>query len=85
VVNLGFATDCSTSGYKLYIEETGKILISNQVKFDENLYPCRNCNMVSQHLNNITVVDVMPLDIITGSTSHQRLISVDLRRFILAA
>jgi hypothetical protein len=30
-VNLGLATDCNTSGYKVLIEETGKILISNQV------------------------------------------------------
>ena len=29
-VNLGLATDCNTSGYKVLIEETGKILISNQ-------------------------------------------------------
>jgi hypothetical protein len=35
-VNLVFATDCNTSGYKVYIEETGKILISNKVKFDAN-------------------------------------------------
>jgi hypothetical protein len=61
-VNLGFVTDCNTSGYKLYIEETGKILISNQVRFNENLYPYRNCDMVSQHLNDIAVVDVTSLD-----------------------
>jgi hypothetical protein len=47
-VNLSFATDCNTSGYKLYIEETGKILISNRVKFDENLYPYRNRDIVLQ-------------------------------------
>jgi hypothetical protein len=61
-VNLGFATDCNTSGYKIYIEGTGKILISNQVRFDKNLYSYRNCEMVSQHLNDITVVDVISLD-----------------------
>ncbi len=38
-INLGFATDCNTRGYKLLMEGTGKILISNQVRFDENLYP----------------------------------------------
>ncbi len=38
-VNLGLVTDCNTSGYKLLIEETGKILISNQVQFDEILFP----------------------------------------------
>jgi hypothetical protein len=36
-VILSFATDCNTIGYKLYIEETGKILISNQVKSDESI------------------------------------------------
>ncbi len=50
-VNLGFASDCNTSGYKLYIEGTGKIQISNQVRFDEYLYPYWNSEMVSQHLN----------------------------------
>jgi hypothetical protein len=38
-VNLGFATDCNGSGYNSFIKETGKLLISNQVKFGENLYP----------------------------------------------
>ncbi len=61
-MNLGFATDCTTSGYTLYNEVTGNILISNQVKFDENLYPYRNSDMVWQHLHDITVVDVMSLD-----------------------
>ncbi len=32
-VNLGLATDCNTSRYQLLVEETGKILISNQVRF----------------------------------------------------
>ncbi len=58
-VNLGFATDFNISGYKLYIEETGKILISNQVKFDENLYPYRNRDMVSQHLHDITIKSLL--------------------------
>ncbi len=35
VLNLGLATDCNTSGYKLFIEETGKVMKSNQVWFDE--------------------------------------------------
>ncbi len=63
-VNLGFATDGNASGYKLYIEKTSKILISNQVKFDENLYPCRNCDMVSssQNLHDTTEMDMMSLN-----------------------
>ena len=35
VINLGLATDCNNSGYKLLVEETGKILTSNEVRFDE--------------------------------------------------
>ena len=36
VINLGLATDCNTSGYKLLVEETGKVLISNEVRFDKS-------------------------------------------------
>jgi hypothetical protein len=64
-VNLGLATDCKTSGYKVLIEETGKILISNQVRFDETLFPYRNKKMVDAHLINITelgMLDVVTLD-----------------------
>ena len=42
VIHLGFATDCNTSGYTFLIEGTGKHLISNQAKFDENFFPYRN-------------------------------------------
>ncbi len=56
------ATDCNTSGYKLLIVETGKILISNQVRFDETFFPRRNQQMIHDHLSNITVIDVVSLD-----------------------
>ena len=48
VINLRLATDCNTSGYtsKLLVEETGKILISNEVRFDEGLFPRRNRQMI---------------------------------------
>ncbi len=70
-INLGFTTDCNTSGYKLLIEGTNKIVISNQVKFDENLYPYRNHNMVEQNLS-----DIAELDIITTNGSSLHLISI---------
>ncbi len=38
-INIGFAIDCNTRGYKLLIECTGKIKVSKKVRFDENLYP----------------------------------------------
>ncbi len=61
-VNLGVATDVNISGYKLLIEETGKILFLNQVRFDdENLYPYRNRNMVSQH--DVAELDFLSLGI----------------------
>ncbi len=44
------------------LREQVRFMISNQVRFDENLYPYLNSEMVSQHLNDITVVDVMSLD-----------------------
>ena len=62
-VNLGLATDCNTSGYKLLIEETGKILISNQVIFDEPWFPYRNKEMVDELLINIA--ELGPLDVVT--------------------
>ncbi len=62
VLNLSMATDCNTSGYKLLIEETGKILISNQVRFDETFFPRRNRQMIDNHLSNIPEIDVVSLD-----------------------
>ena len=62
VINLGLATNCNTSGYKLLVEETGKILISNQVRFDETFFPKRNRQTIDYHLTNITEIDVVTLD-----------------------
>jgi hypothetical protein len=56
------ATNCNTSGYKLLIEETGKIVISNQVRFDETFFPGRNWQMIDDHLSNLTEMDVVSLD-----------------------
>ena len=61
VINPGLATDCNTSGYKLLVEETGKILISNQVRFDETFFPRRNRQMIDDHLTNITEINVVSL------------------------
>ncbi len=51
VLNLGLAADCNTRGYKFLIEETGKILISNQVRFDETFFLWRNQRMIDDHLS----------------------------------
>ena len=62
VISLGLVTNCNTSGYKLLVEETGKILISNQVRFDETFFPRRNKQMIHDHLTNIPEIDVVSLD-----------------------
>ena len=62
VINLGLATDCNTSGYKLLVEETGKILISNEVRFNESFTPRRNRQMIDDHLTNLADIDVFSLD-----------------------
>ena len=59
VIHLGFATDCITSGYKFLIEGTGKHLISNQAKFDEDFFPYRNRTMVDEHIDNLMKVDIL--------------------------
>ena len=61
-IHLGLATDCNTIGYKLLVEDTGKILISNQVRFDEMFFPRRNSQMIDDHLTNITEIDIVTLD-----------------------
>jgi hypothetical protein len=38
-INLCFATDHNISGYKLYIPSSQKIVISNEVRFDELRFP----------------------------------------------
>jgi hypothetical protein len=63
VLNLGLATDCNTSGYKLLIEETRKILISNQVTFDATFFPRSNLQIIDDHMSNITEIDVLSLDL----------------------
>ena len=62
VTNLGLATDCNTSGCKLLVEETGKVLISNEVRFNESFFPRRNRQMTDDHLTNLAYVDVVSLD-----------------------
>jgi hypothetical protein len=77
-ITLGFTTDFNTSGYKLLIESTGKTLVSNQVRFDENLYPYWNCSMAEQNLSDIAELIVRLSSILSlgktenmiGSSTH---------------
>ena len=59
VINLGWARDRNTSGYKLLVEATGKVVISNQVKFDESLYQYRNRVMIDKHIDDLMEVDIL--------------------------
>ena len=61
VLILGLATNRNTSGYKLLIEGTGKILISNQVRFHGTFFQRRNRQMIDDHLSNIFEIDVVSL------------------------
>jgi hypothetical protein len=38
-INLGFATDSNTSAYVIYVPESRKVYITNQVRFDETSFP----------------------------------------------
>jgi hypothetical protein len=71
-INLGFTTDSNTSGYKLLIEGTKKMVILNQVKFDENLYPYRNSNMVEQNLSYIAELNIKTAETTNGLSLHPR-------------
>ena len=62
VINLWLVTDCNTSKYRLWIEEKGKVLISNEVRFNEGLFPRRNRQMIDDHLTNLADIDVVSLD-----------------------
>jgi hypothetical protein len=56
-INLGFATGLNTSEYKFYILDTKKLLLSNQGRCDETLFPIRTESIIEQnkedHLTNI--------------------------------
>jgi hypothetical protein len=47
-VNLGFASDRNTSAYKLYIQSTRLIIVTNQVVFDESFFPYRKEDLIKQ-------------------------------------
>jgi hypothetical protein len=56
-INLSFATDHNMSAYKFYMLDTNKLLLSNQGRFDETLFPFRTESIIAQdkedHLTNI--------------------------------
>ena len=40
-INLGFASNMNTSAYKILIPSTGQVFASNQIVFDESVFPYR--------------------------------------------
>ncbi len=56
----------------MLLMEGGKILMSNQVRFDENLYPYRNHIMVEQNL-----IDIAELDIVTADNRLKQRVQMD--------
>jgi hypothetical protein len=56
-INLGFATDHNMSAYKFWIPSKQKLMLCNQAKFDELLFPYRKQEIINQdkedHLTNI--------------------------------
>ena len=59
VINLGFASDLNTSAYKVYVEKTGQILTSNQLEFDEGLFPYRKEEMISRLDEGDSEIDIL--------------------------
>ena len=59
VIHLGFASDLNTSGYKFFIEGTGKVIVSNQGKFDKDFYPYCTRKMIDNHIDHITSLDIL--------------------------
>ena len=59
VIHRCFTSDLNTSGYKFLVEATGKIIVSNQGKFDEDFFPYSNRNVNDNHIVHITSMDIL--------------------------
>ncbi len=59
VIHIGFASDCNMREYKYCIPSTGKCIVSNQARFNEESFPYRNQDMISRKMaedNNIEIL-----------------------------
>jgi hypothetical protein len=61
-IHLGFASDCNMSGYKFCIPLSGKCIVSNQARFDEESFADRNQDMISGKLEEITISKFRPMN-----------------------
>jgi hypothetical protein len=60
-IHLGFASDCNMSAYKFNIPSSGKCIVSNQARLDEESFPYRNQDMIRGKLdedNNLEILSV---------------------------
>ena len=67
-INLGFATDSNTSAYVIFIPESRRVIISNQVRFEENVFPYRKQSVVDQYAKDMHCVST---DILGESTTKK--------------
>jgi hypothetical protein len=58
MIYMGFASDSNTSGWKLYDIEKNKFYISNQVKFNERVFPMRTEASLN-HFAEDTATDIL--------------------------
>ena len=57
-INLGFASDSNTSGYVIWIPAKRKTYITNQVRFDETVYPYRKHDVIDKN-NADNALDIL--------------------------
>jgi hypothetical protein len=58
-IHPGFASDCNMGGYKFYISSSGKCIVSNQARSDEESFPYSNQDMISGKMaeeNNLEIL-----------------------------
>ncbi len=55
----GLQTATPADLYKLLVEAKGKVVITNQVKFDESLYQYLNRVMIGKHIDDLIEVDIL--------------------------
>ena len=61
-IHLGFASDCNMSAYKFYIPSSGKCIVSNQARFDEESVPYQNQDMIKGKLDEDNNLEILSVD-----------------------
>ena len=58
-INLGFASDMNTSAYKILIPSTGQVFASNQIVFDESVFPYRKEELIKKMDEGDEEIDIL--------------------------